>query len=69
MAIVKNAGRAMEIECHSMLDDSDIMRVPTSISTGAVASSGIATTRGAKKIDSMKKNAMLTAVRPVLPPT
>ena len=45
------------------------MSVPTRMRTGAVASRGILTTTGPKKMDRAKRRETVRLVRPVLPPT
>lgn len=44
------------------------IRKPTIINAGAVANDGIAVNMGAKSIDTRNKTAVVSAVRPVLPP-
>ena len=44
------------------------IRNPTTIRAGAVANDGIAVKTGAKNIDNKKRIAVVSAVRPVLPP-
>lgn len=68
-AMVRNAGSATRVSAHSIWPTSLIIMDPMRMSTGAEAMMGTAPKRGEKKSEHAKRNAAVSAVRPVLPPS
>ena len=67
--IVKNAGNPSEISPKLISFTEDIINKPTTINTGAVAATGMTISNGAKKRDAINKPAIVSAVKPVRPPS
>ncbi|MPN65010.1 hypothetical protein SDC9_212789 [bioreactor metagenome] len=66
---VKNAGIALVKSEKSILVNELAIITPTNINTGAVACVGIAVNTGAKNNDNKNSVPVVTAVKPVLPPS
>ena len=69
MIMVKNAGSPSEISPKSMSLTDAIINRPTTMSTGAVAATGITMSNGARNKDAIKSPAIVKAVKPVRPPS
>ena len=67
--MVRKAGTAVGMELQLMWLLSPIIIVPTSTSTGPVATAGMACSRGAKTRPSRKQAEMTSATMPVFPPS
>lgn len=69
MAIAKNAGTASDKSCQSISITELIINTPTTTRTGAVAAAGINPNSGAINNERKNRIAVVSDVRPVLPPS